>query len=252
MNKKIKKASKCIAVIFAAAFLIAVSAPNAEKETANTAQAAASGMPVCFAERIKEPLECIAKNTGCSIFRAAEDVKEKREEERKRVEIFSLTDEESIKVAAALHGMTEGTLGRLYSPDLGINVGLNYSDMDSPSGPDVQYLVDMPDSALLMEYKGFSSFLVADHWNQGFEAIKSSVPELTAIYRVTSGSVTKYVCEKVFGGYNVDAYHGIVDENGDFVLEMLDEGLCLYTCNESWRNVTVTFYKPVGTVDLNS
>lgn len=116
----------------------------------------------------------------------------------------------------------QGSAGRLVIPDVGINVGLHYTY----GTDDSQSVVNSPDAAAIPTW--FSQCIIADHWNQGFEGIKSCVP----------GQTLAYVGE----GDNVTT--DLVDDNYNSITTANMGGLTMYTCNDNWRNITIVFFQP--------
>lgn len=94
------------------------------------------------------------------------------------------TDPDNNDLDAAM--INQGTYGRLVIPDVGINVALNLV----PSGEE-QAVTDRKDSAAWIPWG--RETLIADHKNQGFDAIKKCVPGKTKAYIGTTEGITTYI-----------------------------------------------------------
>lgn len=127
-----------------------------------------------------------------------------------------------------------GDGGSLYIPTLGVKVPA----WKTEGGSEGQRITDAANSAALLT--SFKMPVIADHKNQGFEAIKSSVPEDTIAFVLTPDSVTEYLCSSIFTGTNVE--NDILDSTGKSI-DGLSSDLCLYTCNENWRHVTIVLFQ---------
>ena len=77
---------------------------------------------------------------------------------------------------------------------------------------------------------------IAAHKHLGLESMKQSIPNKT--YAYIDGK--KYICEANFVGYNNETE--LIDNNGNKVTY---DGFIMYTCNDSWQNVTITFWKEI-------
>lgn len=121
--------------------------------------------------------------------------------------------------------------GRLYIPDVGIDVALYRSNK--------QYVVDRQDSAAyfdLSPWKGH--MLIADHNTQAFGPLLDVTVGMDASIVHSDGTETRYVCTDVFDGHNTGKY--ISDWSGKIVMHRAD--LLMYTCLGYWRNVRVTLW----------
>lgn len=130
-----------------------------------------------------------------------------------------------------------GDEGRLFIPDVGVDVAL-YRTTISNGGYHAQYIVDCSDSAAIFTQGGQD--VIADHSHQGFDAMKGSVVG-TMAYIKTNNGVQPYICIENTQGHNVGP---IVTEDGRYAYEFNDGGIMMYTCNESWHNVTITVWRP--------
>ena len=128
-----------------------------------------------------------------------------------------------------------GTAGKLYIPAQSFCVNLNDSTPDN-----CQYIVNCENSAAVLDYAFCPNIVIADHWNQGFEAIKScSIGDECMLVR--NGVVYTYECVKVDpAGHNVG--NDVYDGNGASIYEYGTNYLSMYTCNDNWHNVTVVVW----------
>lgn len=135
-----------------------------------------------------------------------------------------------------------GTAGRLTIPDVGIDVALYSASLYGGS----QGIVDAHDSAAYMQdaWGLYNSILIADHWNQGFGAIKGSVPDATKAYIKTSRGTIEYICVANFTGHNTG--RDLTDNDYKRITNLYSDGLIMYTCNDHWSNVTITFWAPIS------
>ena len=128
---------------------------------------------------------------------------------------------------------TYGDRGRLKIPDLGINVAV-YEFWDNWTG---QAVVDRFDSAGW--YSGARA-VVMDHWCDGFDGIKRSIPgETLGWFEYPDGTKRYILCQSIdFNGHNSDEV-GAYDSMGQILYDKVDYDLCMYTCNDHWTNITV-------------
>lgn len=132
-----------------------------------------------------------------------------------------------------------GGYGRLYIPDVGINVALyqiGYYD-----NVDAQAVVDADDSAVYMTGWGATPF-IGDHTNQGFSGIRSCGSGTKAFIR-HGGNTYVYSCYYVGGGTN-DGYD-VYDWNGINVWDHGSDDIAMYTCNGNWQNVSIVLFSLV-------
>lgn len=130
-----------------------------------------------------------------------------------------------------------GDLGRLYIPSVYIKVRL--FQVKAGDGR-AQYVTDAIDSAAYnVSYHGVCGF-IADHWNQGFIALKK-VTFNDKAYIKTNNSIKIYKCVKIcYGsnnGKNLTTYNG--EEMG--LIHWAD--FCCYTCDRHWTHVYMCFFK---------
>lgn len=119
-------------------------------------------------------------------------------------------------------------VGRLYIPDVGIDVALYRSNK--------QYAVDRDDSAAYFDLAIHPNhMIVADHWTQGFATLKDVEEGMEAYIIHKDGVTTYYKCIEVLDGHNTG--HIITDGRYREVVSKSD--LLMYTCMDGWENVRV-------------
>lgn len=124
-----------------------------------------------------------------------------------------------------------GASGRWSVPEVGIDVAVFCSNEQS--------VVDAIDSAAFFEYG--NNYLLGDHWNQGFEAIKNCQPGMAASFDTLEGN-NKYLCVDVITGHNTGK--SITDDSGvDLRDYPLQDAIICYTCNDSWKNITIVIFQ---------
>ena len=133
---------------------------------------------------------------------------------------------------------TFGTAGRLEIPSVGVGVALYITDLYQQN---VQSVVDAWDSAAVFPYRD-SVTVIADHNNQGFASLKNVGVGDTAFISQQNGSFDTYVCTRVcYNGHNLGTE--LVDEYGEQVESNIDGELIMYTCNDCWQNITITYWQ---------
>ena len=131
----------------------------------------------------------------------------------------------------------EGTAGRLVIPAVGINVGLNLP------GEDAQAVTDAPDSACWMEARGDANAVIGDHVNQDFSALFRIRPgDECLIFR--GGRAYRYVCLATLHASNTET--DVIDEQGRSLFSRGEDRLCMYTCENGWRNVFAGEWQALG------
>ena len=143
------------------------------------------------------------------------------------------------------HGFFDGSLGnmgRLYIPSVDVDVALYYA---GPYDWNAQNICDAPDSAAYMpaewDANGGWGDVIGDHWNQGFDAIKSCQVGMKA-YIVTSDRIRVYECVGIdFDGHNTEVT--CIDSYGRSLWQISD--LVMYTCNEHWSHITCVFWNQI-------
>lgn len=123
-------------------------------------------------------------------------------------------------------------VGRLYIPDVGIDVALYRSNK--------QYVVDRDDGAAYFDLNRWKKhMLIADHWTEAFATLKDVMVGMEAYIQRHDGTVDYYVCTEVFDGHNTGKY--ITDWNYNNVVPRAE--LLMYTCFDGWKNVKVTIWE---------
>lgn len=133
----------------------------------------------------------------------------------------------------------KGIYTRLKIPSVGVNVAVyktSFYDIN------VQTIVDNNDSASLQNDEGVCG-VIADHKHQGFSATKNSVPNVTYAYFDFGTYKEKYICIKKCLGTNNESL--VIDDEGIWIAEYPNADIAMYTCNENWRNVTITYWKKI-------
>lgn len=123
-------------------------------------------------------------------------------------------------------------IGRLVIPDIDINMAIFNTN--------AQAVVDAKDSAAC--FKSGDTFLVADHWYSGFERIRDCKKGDVA-YVDMGDKVYEFVCVEVIKGHNTGKHLTDWDDNS-IMYDKNPNGLTLYTCMDSWRNIRIAFFKP--------
>ena len=136
--------------------------------------------------------------------------------------------------------ITEGDAGGFYIPDLGINVAVYAAPLEADGGVYAQAVVDAEGQAALFYRNGHQ--IIADHWNQGFEAINYAVPNTTRATFMQGGVPYEYVCVANIQGHNIET--DLTDGSYTPIDSICPGAIVLYTCHGSWQNVTLTFWAP--------
>lgn len=129
-------------------------------------------------------------------------------------------------------------IGRLVIPSVGLDVALfnRFS----------QATVDRQDSAGTYRHNG-GQMVIADHKNQGFSAMKSSVPYETIAYINDGETITSYIC--IVNNVGANKSNGIpydlLDCNKNSIYFQNAGGICMYTCNDHWSSITYTYWQPI-------
>lgn len=130
-----------------------------------------------------------------------------------------------------------GMYGRLTISGTSVNVALISCSLYGNS----QVVVDARDSAAFIT--DFATVIIADHVNQGFSAMKSAVPGSTKAYINRGDYTDTYICTANFQGHNTGS--DLTDASYNSVLNGNPGGLLMYTCNENWQNVTITYWSKI-------
>lgn len=167
------------------------------------------------------------------------------EESTSNTEVFMETIEETFPlyldtaIVSAEMESRHGMIGRLIIPDVGVDVALfnRYT----------QSTVDNKDSAGTYRYNG-GQMVIADHKNQGFSAMKGSIPGQTIAYINDGETIKTYICVDNDIGSNKSngIPYDLLDCNGNSIYMQNTGGMCMYTCNDHWSRITYTYWQPFG------
>ena len=129
-------------------------------------------------------------------------------------------------------------MGQLVS-SLGFNIRL-YKKGEVSSA---QAIVDAPNSANYRPYR--NAVYIADHKHQdNFSAIKNAVPGQSTFQIIGPEGTWTYICTDILMGHNTGST--LTDEAGNDMLDGNHGELIMYTCNDNWRNVTLTVWKRIS------
>lgn len=133
----------------------------------------------------------------------------------------------------------QGDAGNICIPDLGINIALYTCSLHvSADAKNVsQTVCDRENSAVY--FSDCAQPIIADHNNQGFATLANAYGKY--VYVTRGGDCTRYVCTGVYNGEN-----HITDLicNGTSIINSRFASLVAYTCNTSWRDITVCTFEP--------
>ncbi len=135
--------------------------------------------------------------------------------------------------------------GQLTIPAVGIDVKLYYCASDADQIQiRAQRIVDADNSAAYLDQASVEGVIIADHKHQGFDAIRSCVAHKTRAY-IDFGTYTQeYICTAVGTGTNTGK--DLLDWNKNSLnYGSIPGGLAMYTCNETWNDITITYWKKV-------
>ena len=124
--------------------------------------------------------------------------------------------------------------GRLSIPDVGVDVALIRSESQS--------VVDAKDSAAYFLWNG--AWLIADHWNQGFDAIKRCKPG-DICYIATGDTIEEYECIRMDYGHNAE-YDLTENDWSTSITAKYPGQIIMYTCNNGWRNIAFVVWKRIS------
>lgn len=133
-----------------------------------------------------------------------------------------------------------GDVGRFYIPSVGVDVAVYYVPMGGNSGW-AQSVTDAEDSAVMQNFSASAPY-IADHWNQGFLAIKDCQVGDRAYLKHQDGTIEEYECKGVFTGHNLE-YDLVLDDGTS--LDNVAMDLYCYTCNGNWQNIYITIFDRV-------
>lgn len=126
--------------------------------------------------------------------------------------------------------MQDRYYGRLYIPDLNINVAL-YRGHEP-------YITDRVDSANIFAFNRDPGFTIADHNYQQFSKLLSVKVGIKG-YIQTESERIDIECVDVFNGYNTGR---IVDENGVNAMNRADYMMYTCTSHDTYRNVLICLW----------
>lgn len=149
--------------------------------------------------------------------------------------------QEETKIPSVQSGAVEeamGTFGRLYIPDLGIDVALNTCTAFDPG--ESQPVVNAEDSAAYMP--DARAVLIGDHYYQSnFANISGAVPGQTVMYIVTPSGTATHTCVANYQGHN---YGNLVSNDGVDVEDAYPGYYVTYTClDNSGQNVQIVVWQ---------
>lgn len=134
--------------------------------------------------------------------------------------------------------LSYGTFGRLDIPSIGIGVALNYVDLRDGTA---QSVVDAYDSAAYFFWHD-CKYVIADHNNQGFANLRNAQVGSYAQISKADGYVDTYICTRVCtDGRNTQ--YDLLDEYGISADSFENCCLLMYTCNQDWEHITLTFWE---------
>ena len=157
--------------------------------------------------------------------------------EKAKLEQIERDEQEKLKIQKEIE--EKGIYARLKIPSIGVNVAIYKSSFYDTN---VQTIVDNNDSASLQNDLG-SCGVIADHKHQGFSAIKKAIPNETYSYLDFGTYKEKYICIKKCIGKNNET--SITDDEGVWIAYHPNADIAMYTCNENWQNVTITYWEKV-------
>lgn len=159
------------------------------------------------------------------------------EQERKKKEL-----EEQMHDVYIEASHREGMHGRLFIPDIGVNVALFTSSDDRG-----QAVTDAQDSAWYFSLDDTPTMFIADHWNQGFGAIKQCIVGETEAYIITCNNTKiDYICTASFPGHNL--LKDMTDNDYNSILNTNTQGISRvvpYTCNGHWKNIWIVYFDKI-------
>ena len=124
-------------------------------------------------------------------------------------------------------------VGKFSIPSVGLSVNCYASSS--------QATVDASNSAAYFYLQ--EHLVIADHVNQGFNKIKSCREGTVAYVPYGSGTV-EYECVSVMQGINTGT--GLTTTDGRDIRNVYPGTVMCYTCNGSWQNITMVFFKIAG------
>ena len=229
---------RSIVIAMAAAAVFSVQSVHAEEIIPG--DPAAIGTEIEESEML-EPVTTGTETTESGTTEAETFIAEREFPEESLEYVSDEAAEEADLIRDSVSDLPFGSVGRLYSEDLGINVKVEYYDMcsDENSNEGAQSIVNKEDTAIWMDWH-INTIVIGDHYNQGFESIKKSVPGETVIYMISQDGMQKFICQDVQEGHNDGKT--LLAEDGSNLLASDPGGLLLYTCDGSWKNIFIAQY----------
>lgn len=124
--------------------------------------------------------------------------------------------------------------GRLVIPDVGVDVAVIKVFS--------QETTDAQDSAAYFDWNG--AWLIADHWNQGFDAIKQCQPG-DICYIVTGDDIEEYKCLRMDYGHNT-GFDLTENDWSTSVTGQYPGKIIMYTCNNGWQNIAFVVWERIN------
>lgn len=134
---------------------------------------------------------------------------------------------------------TDDNYGRLYIPDVGVDVSLIYIDYSNYRR--AAEIVNAKDSAAFLSYD--TSPVIADHNYQGFSEIKKCIIGTKAFIK-QKDKLLVYECVGIDHGINDTRY--VYDSAGLNIYSYSSDMLTLYTCASDWQHVYLVKFHKVG------
>ncbi|MCF0145262.1 MAG: hypothetical protein HUJ73_01625, partial [Eubacterium sp.] len=135
-----------------------------------------------------------------------------------------------------------GNAGRLTIPDLGYAMALDLCLRDSY---EAQSITDAYDKAAYIKYYRYWNAVIADHSNHGFDSLYYAVPQETKAYiSMPDGRVEEWICTESTDGENTE--DTVRDGYGHDIFQEPADGIYMYTCQEDWQHVQVTYWERTG------
>ena len=135
----------------------------------------------------------------------------------------------------------QGMVGRLYIPDVGIDVALFQTSVSDISQQ--KAYADAPDSGIWMQ-KG-NTIIFGDHASEGFDGIADVVPGVTMCYLQIGSEVNPFLCLQKGTGHNLRS--DLVDEEGNTLIDTEEYSMLCYACADSTgRNIYYAYWEPVS------
>lgn len=155
--------------------------------------------------------------------------------------VSNSTTEEEVAMDGA-KAIQANNVGTLLISDIDVDVPLYeaslYVDEETGDENTAQEIVDMENAAAIL--KAGSLDVIADHVEQDFARLHEVKPGCIAVIK-KGDSKEKYVCTAAMEGKNTEEM--LTDRNGTPITDLLDEGIVMYTCRDTWEDITLTLWK---------